>query len=627
MKRYLLIAVGLVILLGVSITFQPLKAQVYGDFDTIRIVYNSPYVELTQKTVVQSTNFGLPPNWAPDLDDGYSFANGIDIGWPFEFNGEVYTKLWICVNGFITFSPPPFYPAKTPQGLFIQNVSYPINVVAPFWGDHRFRLDVERFNGYMPSEISYYADDNVFVVQWKNLQINDQSVKSSIANFQVRLYRSSNPYSGQGDIEFCYGQIGGNTYDPGQLVVTRGASVGIKGEFADFLNGLYFQKADGSYNADDAKTKQTLTNEWTPSGGNEKRIRFNAFVRLNIDQWWGDGDADMSKGPGQKHSGMDQNRFVTINDARLIMHSVATKVPLDSVRRRNAFHADVNHNGRYWWPDPATKSLINWRDKFEGSNLPVQVNTIKRIYFEANEYDAALILHYMACRLPYLPWLLDTIPQYGKLAAENKATNINFGSAQKVGENTYNIPVYLNGSVNGALGTSFELNGTVTDINVLDNNEGQLFTDFSGNNVVISGAGKYGSDNPICYVTVISNTPELKITNVRFNDKHVPDVNLALLSVNSDDSDGSYLQNSPNPVVNSTVISVNIQNAGNYTLAIYDVTGHRVKMLANGYLNNTVNQFTWDGTNELGEKVQSGAYIYRLIGENVTLSKKMFVER
>lgn len=625
MKRNFLIAVGLVILIGLTFSLQPLKAQVYGDYNTIKIVYLSPFVELgSNQVVIPPSAFGLPPNWITDLDDGYSYSTGIDIGFPFEYNGEVYTKLWICVNGFVTFSPPPFYPAKEPKGLFIQSASYPINVIAPFWGDHRFRQNSEKFNGYAPSQISYHRDltNGVFTVQWKDLNINDQSVKSSIGDFQLKLYRSADPLTAQGDIEFCYGQIGGNVNDPGTLVVTKGASVGIKGEFADFLNGLEHEDIDGNFDEVNARTSQRLTNEWTPSGGNEKRIRFTSELRYNIGQWWGDGDADMSKGIGQKHYSMDQNRFVTVNDARVIMHSMVTKIPLDSVRRRNAYHGDVNHNGRYWYPSTTSREDIYWRDLYEGDNLPAQVPSIKAVFYQVTEYDAAMILHYISARLPYLPWLLDTIPLYGKVTLDDaKASAIRFGEG-KYADNAVTIPIYLNGLMNGAVGTTFDLNSSIVDVKTVSD---KLLAQFNGSTVVIAGTGEFDSQNPIAFVTVNAKDV-IEASNIRFNDRKVADIKMLVAGV--DDNDNSMqLMSSPNPFTATTLITVNVPQDGAYTLNVYDIMGNKVKTIAGGEFNAGIVNYTWDGTNDANEKVQSGAYIYRFIGENVSLSKKLIYNR
>jgi hypothetical protein len=626
MKRNFLIAVGLVIVLGIMFTLQPLKAQVYGDYGTVKIVYLTPFEELgPDKTIIPESAFGLPPNWNQDLDDGYSYATGIDIGFPFEYNGEIYTKLWVCINGFVTFSPPPFFRSKEPEGLFVKNAIYPINVIAPFWGDHRLRTSDERFDGYMPTEISYHLDaqNGVFTVEWKNLNINDQSVKSSIADFQLKLYKSQDPLTAQGDIEFCYGQIGGNIYDPGNLVVTKGASVGIKGEGKDFLNGLEHETDNDPFDPLLARTSTRLTNEWTPSGGTEKRIRFTADLRYNIGEWWGDGDADMSKGVGRRHHDMPQNRFVTVNDARVIMHSRATKIPLDSVRKRDAYHGDVNHNGRYWWPDAFTREDIYWRDFYEGDNLPTQVPSLRAVFYQVTEYDAALILHYISARIPQLPWLLDTIPLYGKVTLdEAKATAIKFGDAKVVNSNTVSIPVYLNGYVNGPLAASFDMNSNVVSVKTADN---KIASDFDGNTVILAGTGEYDSQTPVAYINIDMKS-EISANNIKFNDRNVSDINLMVAGVEDNDNN-SMIGNYPNPFTSTTLIMVNVPETGVYTLTIYDIMGNKVKTLASSELAAGAQSFIWDGTDDQNMKVQSGAYIYRFIGENVSLSKKLIYSK
>ena len=63
MKRNFLIAVGLVLILGIVFSLQPLKAQVYGDYGNIKMKYLTPYEELgPDKTIIPESAFGLPPN-------------------------------------------------------------------------------------------------------------------------------------------------------------------------------------------------------------------------------------------------------------------------------------------------------------------------------------------------------------------------------------------------------------------------------------------------------------------------------------------------------------------------------------------------------------------------------------
>ena len=628
MKRYLLFAAGIAIMFGIAISWQPLHAQIYGEFDTVRLITNAPYQELDAAldVPVPATNLGLPPNWIPDFDDGYAYPTGVDIGFPYEFNGLVYTKTWICVNGFITFTPPPFVPSKVATGLFIESVSYPRNVVAPFWGDHVYRLQNERLNGYKPSRISYQTDNGVFTVQWKDLNINDATVKSSVGNFQVKLYVGSDTTrSYQGDIEFCYGPVGGNPYTPETDVVTKNASIGLKGFGGDFLNGL-------TYNQDPSisRTSTVLTNQWPPSdGATDRRIRFNGLGRYNIEEWWGDGDVDFSKGRNAKHEGMPQNRFVTVNDARLIMRAVAKAIPLDSVRRRSAYHGDVNHNGRYWYDNNGVRQDIYWRDKSYGQNLPPGVSDWKRIFFQATEYDAAMILHYISGRLPELPWLLDTIPMYGKINADNNANNIRFGTPAKIDNGTFNVPVYLNGYHNGPLAAKFNVDGKVLSVDGTIYSQNELLTDNNENTVVFSGSGTYETNEAIAYINVQTDKSVLKATNIRFNDVKVSDVEATVLSANDDYSNSSVtVEATPNPFKTKMLVTLNIQNPGFYDFVIFDALGNKVKTLAIGQIDKAdIYRFEWNGTNDAGNQIQSGVYFLKLTGNNVSISKKLLYTR
>lgn len=646
MRRLLLFAAGLAFLLTIAFPTQHLNAQVLGEFDGITVRVN-PYAELVDDVVIEANKFGMPPNYQQDLDDGYAVIQLDQFG--FEFNGEVYNQVWVNINGFITFGkktggtlfPPPNLPAGTrePHGLFWEGSSYPVNVVAPFWGDHRYRVDGDKFFGYAPTKISYKSEADKFIIQWKDLNINFRpDFKASVADFQVILYKSTDPYSPQGNIEFRYGQIGKRPNQEqffditDERVITTGASVGLKGEGtivgqqADFLNALY---NDGRIPFDEtfASTQETLTTEWTPSGSGANSIYMVANTRFNVEEWWGDGDVDFSKTVGKAHYQKPQNRFVTINDARLIMRSIATGKPLDPVRRRAAYHADVNHNGRYYFNNSNVKVNIPWRDKNYADNLPNEVSSLKQILFQANEYDAALIIAYISGRVPELPWLLDTFPLYGKV--NDQIASLKFGEVVKMNENTYQMPVYLDAAHNGALGVKFDMNANIISV-VANEKDGQsviTMNELGNPTVVVSANGEFTSNEPFAFVTFSTDNEFVDITDIRHNDKEVADVKMKRANVNDAVTGEVMLQNVPNPVANSTNITLNISNPGYYTLAIYDVHGSVVKTISSGNLNADVYNFDWNGFDTNGNKVDNGVYFYRLTGNGETITKKMVVSR
>ncbi|MGB9913218.1 MAG: T9SS type A sorting domain-containing protein, partial [Candidatus Kapaibacteriota bacterium] len=470
--------------------------------------------------------------------------------------------------------------------------------------------DVERFNGYKPTKIYYKSDPDrgVFIVEWRYLNINDVNVKSSIATFQLRLYKSQDPFTAAGDIEFAYGQVGGNEYTNDTRVITRNASVGIKGEFdpADFLNGLEYGR-DLSI----AKTSTRLTNEWAPSGGTDHRIRFKALARFNVEEFWGDGDVDLSKGYNRKHYNMPQSRYVTVNDARIILRSVATGVPLDSVRRRAAYHGDVNHNGRFYYDLNGNRKEIKWRNKYYGDSLPPEVGSIKQIFYQANEYDAALILHYISARLPELPWIYDTIPQYGKIDAREIANNIIFGKFETV-NNRVRVPIYLNGDYSGPLSIFIELSEPFT---LLKNND-NVIVDYENNRGVVIGSGNFSAESPIAYLTFEKPNIVLNHINVRFNEIGRNPIFLLGDIAKEENNAIRIIENaSANPVVNLTIAV-----PGTYKVDLLDVSGNVVKSSdfeINGYSNFNVD-WRFDESN-----ISNGVYFVRLTGNGKSIVEKV----
>ncbi len=641
MKKFLITAVGIVVFIAVTVS-PKLFSQVNGEYKSITIVENVPYEELgPNKQVIPNTLFSLGPNYIQeDSDDGY---HRIDLGFDFEMNGEVFNQAWICVNGFISLSPPPFLPAKNVNALFLDANNYPVNVIAPFWGDHYYR-DEQNFNerGFVPSEISYSLEtidrgDGVFqkvmVIQWKNLNINyrlgSEDIISSVANFQVRLYESLDAFSYQGDIEFAYGTVGPKNRPDitDTRVITSGSVIGIKGEGklvgegADYLNGLFYNQSLTL-----AGSKTDKTTYWPPSGGTDKRILFTASSVFNVAEWWGDGDVDFSKARGNKHFGMPQSRFVTANDVRLIMKSIASNIPLDPVRRRQAYHGDVNHNGRYYFANDGTKVRIPKQSKVYTDDLPNEISSNKQVLFEANEHDASFILAYMAGRVVELPWLIDTVVQWGKLVDENKANNIKIGDIISLGNSEYQVPIYINGYYEGPLSTRFNFNGKMLDAVKNETEKNQILVMTGDNNIVLSAQGVFEPSNPLMILKLKLNESQLNLTNIRFNDVETGLLSTKLTSVEFN-NDNNMIFVTPNVVADKATISVNITHNGNYELAIYDVQGNLVNTLLNSNLNAGSYIYNWDAKDISGANVSNGMYIYRLNGNGINVSGKIIVSK
>jgi len=619
------IITGLVVALVAITSSFTLKSDVPGEFRSLHLVEKN-YQPIVGGTVLEHLDFTVPPN-IQDSDDGY---HKISLGFPFEYNGEVYTDLWICINGFVTFDSPNFLKQANPNGLFSDLPStYQQNVLAPFWGDHIYRTDVDGLQNYARTRIIYKRDADKVTIEWRDLNINNKSLPSSIADFQVILYKSDDTATPQGDIEFAYGQVGGNPLTTATDVVTRGASVGIKGEFDDYMNGLWPCSMDPSDSVEcvlpQATDSTNLSNAWQPSGASNYRILFTAKKTLNVEEFWGDGDVDFSKTPSERHFGLPQNRYVTFNDVRLILRSMATQVPLDSIRRRAAYHGDVNHNGRYFYRTlqggGVQKVRIPAQDRNYFDNLPPEVTSLKKVFYEVNEFDAARIMHYLAAQIAELPWLLDTTVFVGKKVEETLADNIRLGDAVTTNGVT-KFPVYLNKDNNGALSIKFTANGTVKSVTT-DLNSEFLMTDHNDNSVFLATTGEFTPNEPILYVELTDVDGSLSLNGIRVNDIDAGSLTEVSENVTSE------VSVSPNPFVEGvSKYNVTVANKGNYSLSVYDAVGNKVAQLFNGSLEaGTTSDQVWNALDANGNKLNSGVYFLKLEGNNVNNVQKVVISR
>jgi photosystem II stability/assembly factor-like uncharacterized protein len=87
------------------------------------------------------------------------------------------------------------------------------------------------------------------------------------------------------------------------------------------------------------------------------------------------------------------------------------------------------------------------------------------------------------------------------------------------------------------------------------------------------------------------------------------------------------LKHFPDPVVETTNIQFNVSDPQPVSLAVYDITGREVRILLDKSVEADKNyDVTWNRTNDHGDRLQKGIYILRLVGEKVTLARKMTLQ-
>ncbi len=91
--------------------------------------------------------------------------------------------------------------------------------------------------------------------------------------------------------------------------------------------------------------------------------------------------------------------------------------------------------------------------------------------------------------------------------------------------------------------------------------------------------------------------------------------NDGLVGINNQNQDipltFSLYQNFPNPFNQTTLIKYNLIKRGKVHIAVFDVLGRIVKSLVNNFQITGIHQVQWDGTNNRGNTLSSGIYIYR----------------
>jgi len=556
-------------------------------------------------TVLNKDNFVTPLSYyqggpQTDYDNGVYFA--IPIGFTFVFNGTGYSTVNICVNGWINFTTVPF---STNNQLSMFNQNLPNAMIAPFFGDHYLRPDTTQ--GFVASNISYaltgLTGNKSLTIQWENLNVNYLNApfpKQSVASFQLTLHQN-------GSFEFAYGPISSGN------VQTGGCAVGIKDQNGQSrMNALFVTASDP---LDSVRYSTLLSSRWPPSRQPGRVIRFTPFgSEINN---WGDGDADLSQGPG-----IPQNIFVNNNDVLTILRSIATGVQMDSVFGRSAFHADVNHNGRF--------ILINGVRSYDTTrtNDPQFQHPNDIIYFHATSYDAALIQLYLAGKLPELPWIYDTVPPFGK-AGVNVPPALTFGKTLSGAPGTVTVPIMAQGT--GAIGADFQLSygenvhllkiqpvstsGTSNRITLVEHN----------NNVSIAIAGNFFTPTTVANATfeITGNGEDAAVSTngLTVNDEMAKDITAPLTS----QIGGTELSAYPNPFnfESNTQIAFSTVNDGYVDLKVYDVLGNVVRTLVSGVQAHGLHSVSFDGRTDAGMALPAGVYYYRLNVDGVSLTKQL----
>ncbi|HYM21481.1 MAG TPA: FlgD immunoglobulin-like domain containing protein [Candidatus Kapabacteria bacterium] len=602
------------------------NAQIWAHYNMV--VQNQFYNPLAgSPTVIDPLSFKTFTG-VNDLDDGVS--NNIPTGFTFDFNGNLYGLVNVCINGWMSVGPRSV-PTITHDKYYLFQPNEPNNTLAPFWGDHYYRTLADVPNGYKPTTIQYVTnavpDPNpnaypgsflhTFIVEWKDLNINDKTNPNSIATFQVQIVE--NPMANdmsvpdkRATIQFHYGPIGnqGN-------VKTQGCTVGIEDSIGySFMNGLFPSSFAGGDST--RLDNDSLTTCWPPASCLPGRIiTFQIQGKGTLSQW-GDGDADLTQLTSSDPNVVNnQNRFVTLADADLILGSTAQAYPpMDSVEGRNAFHGDCNHNGRYQIPQ----------------FLPYY-------FYRVTPYDAAYILTYLAAKIPFLPWV-HVLPPWKQSAGavETNIASISADTKQLVAnDRTVLVPLVLHGSVNGPVSLECNvksLNSSTLQFIGTQTKTGMIYGNAKTGKVAFAAAGIFSEGDVLGYLEFVTSdrsaSSDIELTNIAINDENYPSQHSSLtMGVASSTTSGLAVEKvSPNPFSvstdGSTAIHFSTNESQEVSLKIYDLLGKEVRTVTSGVIFGAgEHSIQWDGHDNTGSVVPAGVYYYNLGSGSSTLVGKI----
>ncbi|GAB4371757.1 MAG: hypothetical protein Kow0042_14660 [Calditrichia bacterium] len=101
----------------------------------------------------------------------------------------------------------------------------------------------------------------------------------------------------------------------------------------------------------------------------------------------------------------------------------------------------------------------------------------------------------------------------------------------------------------------------------------------------------------------------------------------SIIAETARDVPGSFAlyPNYPNPFNPVTTIAFDLPEESNIKLEIYDITGRRIRILAEGHYPAGSHRVVWDGTDSRGHAVASGVYAYRLTTDTHVATRKLLL--
>jgi len=124
---------------------------------------------------------------------------------------------------------------------------------------------------------------------------------------------------------------------------------------------------------------------------------------------------------------------------------------------------------------------------------------------------------------------------------------------------------------------------------------------------------------------VVTTNPDLNIEKYQFTGATAKRLADAAISSEPAATRFLLLQSFPNPFNSATQIQLDLNNASECSIGIFNALGQRVRILFEGSLPGGPHSFVWDSRDEHGQPVQSGLYFCQLVSNHQRYTIKMLL--
>ena len=249
--------------------------------------------------------------------------------------------------------------------------------------------------------------------------------------------------------------------------------------------------------------------------------------------------------------------------------------------------------------------------------------------------DATLILQYVVGLIDELPYIPDN--QY---LATGDLTMSDQGADPDM---QIEIPIHISNGTNiyGFTGT-INYDHTILNYDTLllsDYLDGYLmaFNELSPGEIKIAASGNNPDGETGVFATMVfyvtdafTDETSISITDLTWNEGEMIEVAAEMTIAYGLGIDGVTIpdvyalhQNYPNPFNPTTKIRYDLPEDANVNIIIYDIMGRVVRTMVNTQQNAGFKSIQWNATNNLGEPVSAGMYIYMIQAGEFRQTKKM----